>query len=339
MTGKENYMRIIRGEIPAWVPYYTFGKSPLDKDEPAMAGIFPSPLSGDMSVQGPAKDIFGVTFVPAAEAGGAKIPEPNNFILDDIRKWRDVIKVPDFSDIDWEKTAKKDLEKSNIDRSQTAVILGLHFGYFQRLVAFMGFSEGLIAMFEEPEEVLALNEYLCDFYTDILEKCIDYYKPDILNVCDDTAAWANPFMSPQMFRELFKPFHARQCEVGIRRGIPIEMHDCGRCEDFIDDWRDYGVVAWNPAQVSNDLLAIKKKYGRSLVIQGGWDIIGDELTRPDVTEEEVKASVKKAIDTYAPDGGYVFCGSFLGAIGDETVPIKNRWLWEAVEEYGKHFYD
>ncbi len=338
MTGKENYMRMIRGQMPAWVPMYSFGKAPGDEDVPAMGSLFPSPIGGEMRTQGPSKDIFGVTFVPAAEAGGAKIPEPNNFILDDITKWRDIVKVPDLSDVNWEMTAKKDLENSGIDRSQTAVILGLHFGYFQRLVAFMGFSEGLIAMFEEPEEVKALNSYLCDFYVDILEKSIDYYKPDILNICDDTAAWANPFISPEMHRELIKPFHARQCEVGTRRGIPIEMHNCGRCEDFIEDWRDFGVVAWNPAQISNDLLAIKKKYGRSLLIQGGWDIVG-ELSNPDVSEEVVKASVKESIDKYAPDGGYVFCGGFLGAIGDEKVPVKNRWLKEAVKEYGRHFYD
>jgi hypothetical protein len=105
------------------------------------------------------------------------------------------------------------------------------------------------------------------------------------------------------------------------------MHNCGRCEDFIDDWRDFGVVSWNPAQTSNDLLAIKKKYGNSLVINGAWDIVGN-LADPDVSEETVKESVYRTIDTYAPGGGYAFCcGGFLGAIDDDERTIqKNRWV-------------
>lgn len=336
MTEKENLLMLYRGEHPEWVPRYTFFPDPDGKPIPIVM-VMPGFLAEGMMTPGPSKDIWGVTYIPVYEANNAKLPEPNNFILKDIRKWRDVIKAPDISGIDWETMAKKDLERLNIDRSQTALSFGLHVGFFQNLMAFMGFSEGLCAMYEEPEEVKALFEYMCDFYCEVARKCIDYYKPDVYGICDDTAAWRSPFISPEMYRELVKPYAARQASVGIERGLPIEMHDCGRCEDFIDDWRDFGVVAWNPAQTSNDLLAIKKKYGRSLVICGGWDILG-ELADPDVTEEAVKESVYKAIDTYAPGGGYVFCGAYLGPPGDKKTEMKNRWIREAVDTYGKTFY-
>jgi hypothetical protein len=116
------------------------------------------------------------------------------------------------------------------------------------------------------------------------------------------------------------------------------MHDCGRCEDFIDDWLDFGVSLWNPAQISNDLSAVKKKYGNKLVICGGWDIVGP-LTAPDVDEETVRASVRQSMDTYAPGGGYAFCGGYLGALGDEKTSRKNKWLSEEIESYGKTFYN
>jgi hypothetical protein len=336
LTEKENFMMLVRGEQPEWVPRYTFFPDPSGKPVPT-AMIMPSFLSAHLSEPGPYKDIWGVTNVPVPEAGNAKIPEPNNFILKDIRKWRDIIKAPDLSGIDWETMAKKDLEKLNVDRRETVLGFGMHVGYFQNLMAFMGFSEGLCAMYEEPEEVKALMEYLCDFYVEFGRRCIDYYKPDVFGVTDDTAAWKNPFFSVEMYRELFKPYHARQAALGNDRGLPIEMHNCGRCEDFIDDWRDFGVVLWNPAQISNDLSAIKKKYGNSLVICGGWDIVG-ALSDPNVTEETVKESVYKAIDTYAPGGGYAFCGAYLGSVGDEKTNLKNKWLQEAADTYGKTFY-
>ncbi len=145
--------------------------------------------------------------------------------------------------------AKKDLENLKINREETALSFGMHVGYFQNLMGFMGFSEGLCAMYEEPDEVKALMEYLCDFFVRFGEKCIDYYKPDIVNITDDTATWKNPFFSPEMYQELFKPYHARQAKLGTDRGLPIEMHNCGRCEDFIDDWRDFGSSPGSRADV------------------------------------------------------------------------------------------
>ena len=40
----------------------------------------------------------------------------------------------------------------------------------------------------------------------------------------------------------------------------------------------------------------------------------------------------------AKDGGFVWCGSFLGAIGDEKIIKKNQIVKKAVEEIGGSFY-
>lgn len=336
MTEKENFRMLIRGEQPEWVPFYSLAPRPDGIPGPT-AVVFPGLLSTSITGVGTVKDIWGVTHVPVPEAANAKIPEPNNFILKDIRKWRDVIKAPDISNIDWETMAKKDFEFFRVNSEASIVGLGLHFGFFQHLMAFMGFSEGLCAMYEEPEEVKALMEYLCDFFTAVARKCIDYYKPEIFDMSDDIAAWKNAFISVEMYRELIKPSAVRQAAIAHERGLTISMHCCGHCEDFIDEWRDFGVVMWNPAQTSNDLLAIKKKYGNSLILCGGWDGMG-ALADPNVTEEAVKESVYRTIDRYAPGGGYTFGGGYLGPIGDEATIRKNKWLFEAADTYGKAFY-
>ncbi|MDR0491023.1 MAG: veratrol--corrinoid protein metyltransferase [Oscillospiraceae bacterium] len=336
MTEKQNYLMLLNGQQPEWVPQYTFGPSLLGRPV-AKQGIAPAFLTAHIRTPGITKDIWGVTNVPCAEAGASHIPEPDNFILKDIRQWRDVIKAPDISHFDWETIAKKDFETANINREETAVSYNLFVGFFQQLIAFMGFTEGLCAMYEEPEEVKALMEYMCDFYMEVGEKSIDYYKPEIYSITDDTAAWKNSFFSLEMYRELIKPYAARLATLGLDRGLPIEMHNCGRCEDFIDDWRDFGVGSWNPAQTSNDLAGIKKKYGNSLVICGGWDIVG-VLAEGDVTEETVKESVRNSIDALAAGGGYAFCGSFLGAMDDELTIRRNKWIAEAVFEYGRAYY-
>jgi len=336
LTEKENLMLVISGQQPEWVPVMSAGRDP--KKSAPMMNVWPELLSATSTKPGIVKDVFGVTYVPVEDAANAKLPEPNNFILKDIRQWRDVIKAPDISGIDWEAMAKRDMAFYKINRDETALSLAMHFGYFQYLMAFMGFNEGLCAIFEEPEEVRALSEYLCDFFVKVIESCIDYYQPDIFDVRDDIASWQSPFLSPEAYREIFKPVMTRQTKIAVDRGLPISMHCCGHCEEFIDDWRDFGVTMWNPAQTSNDLTAIKQKYGNSLIISGGWDGRGD-LLRPDVTEEEVKASVYQTMDKLAPGGGYVFGGGFLGKVGSEESARKNKWLAEAAETYGRSFYN
>ena len=274
LTEKENYLRAIKGEVPEWVPRNMYA-SP--GHAPATAWIAPGILNERRTPTG-GFDIWGVEYVTTKETGYMALPKPGEFILDDITKWRDVIKAPSLDGIDWEQMAKKDLER--VDRSQTAVMSAIHVGYFQQLMNFMGFTEGLCAMIEEPEEVMALFEYMADFYGKINEKFAEYYKPDIWGITDDTATAKNPFISVEMYRDMVKPFHTRDAKYANEMGLPINMHDCGRCEDFIDDWLDFGVCCWNPAQTMNDLVGIKKKYGKprkTQIIELGEDDIAEPV--------------------------------------------------------------
>ncbi len=337
MTEKQNYMMLLSGQQPEWVPRFTFGPDPLGKTA-AICSTAPSFLIPHIVQPGPAKDIWGVMHVPVPEAAGAKIPEPSNFILKDIRQWRDVIKAPDISDIDWEAMAKKDLENLKINREETALSFGMHVGYFQNLMGFMGFSEGLCAMYEEPDEVKELFQYMADFFVAVVKKFIEYYKPDFVELTDDTATALNPFVSLDMFRDMIKPYHYQQNKPAIDAGIPIVHHNCGRCEDQIDDWLDIGIVAWNPAQVMNDLDGIKKKYGNKLGLIGCWDSSGP-AGWDNATEELVKAEVRKTIDRFAPGGGFCFWGSAYGPVGDVATENRKRWLTEAYDEYGRTFYN
>lgn len=339
LSQKENFLRMAKGECPEYIPMYSYGPNPYNPNPSPNGMCGPSILQPHRGPEG-GTDIWGVHYVTTKETGYSALPEPNNFILKDIRKWRDVIKAPDISHVDWEMMAKKDLEMTaqmGIDRTETALSYSMHVGYFQQLMSFMGFTEGLCALYEEPEEVKALLSYMSDFYCEVEKNCIDYYEPDMVGITDDTATWNASFISLDMYRDMFKECHAKEAQFGVDRGLPVEMHNCGKCEDFIDDWRDFGVKYWNPAQVCNDCDAIKKKYGNDLVICGGWDAVG-ALADPDINEEAYKQSIINTMDRLAVGGGYVFAGWIFADPDDENINQKNRWMTEIVLSYGETFY-
>ena len=336
LTERENFLMCLRGEQPEWIPMYCIDYIP-GTPRPNASHVFWPPIIGDYRNKGGGKDAFGVEFVPTYETGGAVLPKPGDFILKDITKWRDIIKAPDISHIDWELMAKKHMASYPVNPKETAIGVTFTVGFFQNLMAFMGFSEGLCAMYEEPEEVYALMDYLCTFYEKVAENILDYYHPDIYTMMDDTAAWLNPFISLDMFRELLLPFYDRLCKFGRDRGLPITFHNCGKCELFLDDLVSVGVTAWDPAQTCNNLSAVKAKYGNKLVLLGGWDA-RDRLLSPDVTDEEIRASIQDSFDKYALGGGYAFLGGFLGPLDNQEILRKNKVVMAAVDELGGSFY-
>jgi hypothetical protein len=102
-TPKENYLRLLCGEIPEYIP------SMLEPFQEVIE-LDPGLLTPVFLPNGPQYSPWGVKFVGSPDNFFGAIPEPNNFILKDIRKWRDVIKNPDVFDIDWETMIRKKRE-------------------------------------------------------------------------------------------------------------------------------------------------------------------------------------------------------------------------------------
>jgi hypothetical protein len=275
-----------------------------------------------------------VEYIATEDTGGQELPIPGEFLLDDIRKWRDVVKAPDLSDVNWEMVAKKDLEAQTANLAEVACLGGGSGGYFMPHMNLMGFTNGLISYYEEPEEVKALYEYFHKFYTQVIENVMKYYPVDVFTVGDDTATATNPFISPEMYREFIKPYITVDTQIARDRGLPIMMHNCGRCEDSIEDWIDFGVCAWNPAQIVNDLEGIKAKFGNKMVIVGAWDTSGP-VGWDSCTEELMRSEVKRVIDTFAPGGGFIFWGSTYGPPTHE--PLINRRKWMTSEYEARRF--
>ena len=323
LSVKDNFLRALSGEAPAYVPRYNLGWA-----------VRPSILNGNRTaVFGPGIDIFGVEWTNEGSVFDAALPRNDVFILDDISRWRDVIHFPDFSGTDWAALAQKDLKDRDSDQP-----LGIRVdaqGYFQSVMSFLGFTEGLIACHEEPEEVKALVNYLCDGYLGIAQQLLDAYKPDYMMFADDIAHERNPFLSVEAFRDIFAPVWRRHTQFFKSRGLWAVHHNCGHFEAYLDDVVDMGFNAWDPAQTSNDLVGIKKKFGNKLVICGGFD---GKAFLPHIaaTEEQVRSAVRKTMDELAPGGGYAFLGGAGG--GDPVSQQRGEWIADEYEKLKATYY-
>ncbi|MCL1802317.1 MAG: hypothetical protein FWG30_01565 [Eubacteriaceae bacterium] len=346
ITAKENYLRLGRGEIPEWIP----GFMPYKDHGPSTAMAGPLTMWVGQSDLKPRwmqpreawKDFWGATYIVGPEdTGFAGIPDVANPVLKDITKWREVIKKPDMPNLDWESMSKTELE--GINRDEVALSCSIGMQPFEQLVALTGFNDALIYMYEEPEEVIELLNFMTDWYVPILENIVKYYRPDVMAIADDSAARYAPFFSVDMYRKIFKPIYTRITKPATDTGAFIDFHNCGKCDVFIGDMLDFGVRYWNPAQPENDFEFLKSTYGNRITISGGW--YAPHLSI-ESSEEEVRQAVRDHINKLGKGGGYIFFGGIsnpnscaMGVAPSPEMQKINGWIADELYEYGSTFYD
>ncbi|MCL2046363.1 MAG: hypothetical protein FWG88_08260 [Oscillospiraceae bacterium] len=326
MTPKENWLMMMRGEIPEFVPSGGY--------IPHARRINEDLLTPASAPDGPIVTTLGVTYIGSEDNNWGAMPEPGNIVLHDITQWRDVVKIADISDINWEMKYKPQVDE--IDRNEFTVGVGGG-DYFLTLVSLMGFNGALLAMIEEPEEVKALLTHISEFYTTILKHQFYWTKPDVMGIMDDDASEKAPFFSLEIYRDIFKPFHKLHCDIALENGAVIDRHDCGKSESFIDDWLDIGIRGWNSVQIMNDCVAIKQKYVGRLALAGMWNMMA--TAKPEFDDPQyLKDKLVEYVDTYAPGGGFSFGAGISGPMGDPKTQEKRDLVKEFYFDYVKDWY-
>jgi len=166
---------------------------------------------------------------------------------------------------------------------------------------------------------------------DLMLKILDN-KPQIVCIGDDLGMENNTQISPETYRKFIKPIHKKFISfIKERTNAKIFMHSCGSIYRLIPDLIEVGVDILNPVQVSArnmDSKKLKKEFGKDLVFWGGIDT---QHILPLGSVDEVKDEVKRRIDDFAPDGGYVFNTVHNIQL---DVPVKNIMaLFETFRKY------
>jgi hypothetical protein len=304
LSPKENYLRALRHEETEYVPFSMGG-------DMAARGLF-CPADRGYESTG-FRDGFGVRWVTSESAAGGEIPAPGEFILKNITKWKKTIIIPDVEQYDWQKFAAEEIAAMPADRDKQAFCYLCSNGVWERLAAFMGFEEAMVALFEEPDACNELFAAITDFKLRLAEKAAKYYHCDVFIHFDDIATERNLFMSPETYRTLIKPHHNRLNDRIKNLGMIPVQHTCGHAELCVEDYIETGAAAWNSVQPRNDIAGMLDKYGDRFSFEGGYDSTG----KPgyyDATVEDVVAEVDRCFHEYGHKKGFMFSPVILGSV-------------------------
>jgi hypothetical protein len=187
-----------------------------------------------------------------------------------------------------------------------------------------------------PGYVYELFERQCEIGLKNLEAVHDAVGDGITAVFvtgTDFGAQDRPFISPKLYRDLFKPFHVRVNEwIHANTTWKSFIHSCGSIWRLLDDIIDAGFDALNPVQTSAadmDPAALKATYGDRVTFWGGG--IDTQRVLPFGTPEEVRAMVKERMRIFGQGGGFVF--NTIHNL-QARVPVENILaLYDAVNDY------
>jgi uroporphyrinogen decarboxylase len=157
---------------------------------------------------------------------------------------------------------------------------------------------------------------------------------DIIWIGDDFGAQDRMLISPQLFREFFKPRYARLFSKwkAINPEVKIAFHSDGNIYPIIPDLIEVGLDILNPVQPkSMDPARLKESYGDHLTFWGTVDI---QEVLPFGTPEDVANEVKLRIRSAGKGGGLILAPAHNI---QAQVPLQNILaFYETAKTYGRY---
>jgi uroporphyrinogen decarboxylase len=240
--------------------------------------------------------------------------------------WDNAVR-PDF----WEQLRKKTLAlRQQTDRA-LMIVCGCNlfeWGTFLRRM-----DNFLMDIYTDPGHVEALLDALMEQHLAVLEKVCRAVGDivDILRFGDDLGMDSGPFMSPDIYRRLFKPRHKQLCDfVKKNSRMKTFLHSCGSIYAILPDMIEAGYDIINPVQtncIDMEPARLKREFGSDITFWGGG--CDTRAVLNNATPQEVKDHVKERLEIFAPGGGFVF--NTVHNILPEVPPENIVAMFEAVD--------
>jgi len=199
-----------------------------------------------------------------------------------------------------------------------------------------GLEQSLIDPLDDPEFTHVLIDRLCDFIYDHHRRMFEAAAGliDISEVTDDLGTQTGPMISMETYEEFYAPQHQRFIDLCGEFGIRVFHHDDGGIRPFIPRLIEMGIDVLNPIQWTcpeMDMVELKTEFGEKVCFHGAID---NQRTLPFGTPDEVRAEVRRCIDSLASDStGYILapCHNIQG-----HTPLENIIaMYDEAREYGK----
>lgn len=198
-------------------------------------------------------------------------------------------------------------------------------GGFDEPRQLMGEEALCVACYEEPELLHDMLDTFAETAVRVIEEVSGILPIDCIAVHEDMAGNDGPLFGPRQVREFMLPYYRRIFGAARACGARLFSQDSdGDISPIMDELVESGLNSSHPCQPAGgmDLIALRRKYGRSLCLKGGID---KHVLRED--KAAIRAELEKKLVPELMHGGTVFA---LDHRIPNGVPIENYRYYVAL---------
>ena len=190
-------------------------------------------------------------------------------------------------------------------------IIGLFGGNLLEVGQFLYRNDNFLMLLAgNPRRAHAFLDRLVEIHLANLERFLAAVGPyiDVISFGDDLGMQNGPQISPAMYREFFKPRHAKMWRRAKElANVKVMLHCCGGVRPLIPDLIEAGLDTSNPVQITcagMDAAGLKRDFGERFAFWGGG--CDTRFVLSHATPDEVREHVRRQIAILSPGGGFVF---------------------------------
>jgi len=144
-------------------------------------------------------------------------------------------------------------------------------GFFSGLHYFFSdYATILMACAADQDFINASLDLLGNWNLKAAQKMIEA-GVDCIMLCDDLGSKHSLLMSPNNYRDLFKPWHKKLCDLAHKSSVQVHFHSHGSITPLLDDIADCGFDFVNPFDPEEDfdIQKLLDDYSDKFIIVGG----------------------------------------------------------------------
>ncbi len=233
--------------------------------------------------------------------GYATLPLPLDFPVKDMDSWLKVKPHLEFHEdrISWDK-----VEQAKKLQKEGHLIVAYIPGGFDFPRELMGEETTCLAYYLQPELMYDIMHTMADMSFKVLDRISDELKIDQLSVHEDLAGKTGPLVGPNEIEMYIKPYFRKIWDMLQAKGTRLfDMDSDGNVNPILEKLIECGLNSMHPFEpaAGMDIVQVRKKYGRQMVIRGGID---KHILRKD--KIAIRQELEYKMQPLMQEGGVVF---------------------------------
>ena len=329
MTARENFLALLQPDGQPDRQLRQYEALQMCVTDPINTYLRGNRKRGTVSV-----DRWGTTIsFPADAPGPMPLTGGGLAVCPDVPRWRETVHAPELAancTEGWEQ-CRTEARQACGQEKLLAGFMGT--GIFEQCHFLMGFEDTLTNLYEHPQEMHELIEYITEYRLGYVKLLIDRLQPDVIFSHDDWGTKDALFMKPEMWRAFFKEPYRRFYGYIRSRGCIAIHHADSYLAPIVEDMAEIGIQVWQGVLPENDIPALQRRLKGRLVLMGG---MGAAIDRADAGPEEIRAYAARRLAECCPLGHFI--PSITYGLPGTVYPHVDRYIHEAIDDYNRRLH-